>query len=50
LSVIDSRSSEFFVRFDQSRFESAPEVLFARAPTSAPGNYSLHWAVAAAQR
>lgn len=29
----------------QPRLESSPEVLFARAPTLAPGNYQLHWAV-----
>lgn len=27
------------------RLESAPEVLFAEAPTLPPGNYNLHWAV-----
>ena len=27
------------------RLESAPEVLFARAPTLVPGDYHLHWAV-----
>ena len=27
------------------RLESAPDVLFARAPTLAPGSYTLHWAV-----
>lgn len=27
------------------RLESAPEVLFAAAPTLPPGDYSLHWAV-----
>jgi methionine-rich copper-binding protein CopC len=27
------------------RLESSPEVLFARAPTLAPGAYKLHWAV-----
>jgi hypothetical protein len=27
------------------RLESAPEVLFARAPTLPPGSYLLHWAV-----
>lgn len=27
------------------RLESAPEVLFARAPTLTPGTYKLHWAV-----
>ncbi|WP_296324289.1 copper resistance protein CopC [Reyranella sp.] len=27
------------------RLESAPEVLFAAAPTLPPGNYMLHWAV-----
>jgi len=29
----------------QPRLESAPEVLFARAPTLPAGNYTLHWAV-----
>jgi methionine-rich copper-binding protein CopC len=29
----------------QPRLDSAPEVLFARAPTLRPGKYSLHWAV-----
>jgi methionine-rich copper-binding protein CopC len=29
----------------QPRLESAPEVLFARAPTLPPGKYVLHWAV-----
>lgn len=27
------------------RLESAPEVLFARAPTLQPGSYKLHWLV-----
>src|SRR5215475_1089242 len=27
------------------RLESAPEVLFARVPTLAAGDYKLHWAV-----
>ncbi len=27
------------------RLESAPDVLFARAPTLQPGRYSLHWLV-----
>jgi methionine-rich copper-binding protein CopC len=27
------------------RLESAPEVLFARAPTLPPGDYKLHWSV-----
>jgi methionine-rich copper-binding protein CopC len=27
------------------RLESAPEVLFARAPTLPAGDYTLHWAV-----
>ena len=27
------------------RLESAPEVLFARAPTLPAGDYKLHWAV-----
>lgn len=29
----------------QPRLESAPEVLFAAAPTLPPGSYMLHWAV-----
>lgn len=29
----------------QPRLESAPEVLFAAAPTLPPGDYKLHWAV-----
>lgn len=29
----------------QPRLESAPEVLFARAPTLPPGSYFLRWAV-----
>ena len=27
------------------RLESTPDVLFARAPTLAPGSYKLHWLV-----
>lgn len=34
-------SSRFFILAS----ESAPEVLFARAPTLQPGRYSLHWLV-----
>ena len=66
-AVIQGRSSEFFVRFDQPvdhvrstlsithdgklverlqpRLDSAPEVLFARAPTLPAGDYKLHWEV-----
>ena len=29
----------------QPRLESAPEVLFARAPTLPAGDYKLHWTV-----
>ena len=29
----------------QPRLESAPEMLFAEAPTLPPGDYTLHWAV-----
>lgn len=29
----------------QPRLESSPDVLFARAPTLPPGEYTLHWAV-----
>lgn len=31
------------------RLESAPEVLFAAAPTLPPGDYKLHWAVITVQ-
>jgi methionine-rich copper-binding protein CopC len=31
------------------RLESAPDVLFAAAPTLPPGNYMLHWAVITVQ-
>lgn len=31
------------------RLESAPEVLFAAAPTLPPGSYMLHWAVITVQ-
>jgi methionine-rich copper-binding protein CopC len=31
------------------RLESAPEVLFASAPTLPPGDYKLHWAVITVQ-
>jgi methionine-rich copper-binding protein CopC len=66
-AVISSRTSAFYVRFDQPvdhvrstltivrdgklverlepRLDSAPEVLFARAPTLPEGDYSLHWEV-----
>ena len=29
----------------RAREDSAPTVLFARAPTLTPGNYTLHWSV-----
>ena len=29
----------------QPSLDSAPEVLFARAPTLSPGKYTLHWRV-----
>jgi methionine-rich copper-binding protein CopC len=29
----------------QPRLDSAPEILFARAPTLPPGKYTLHWRV-----
>lgn len=66
-TVIEGRSSEFFVRFDRPvdhihsqlaitrngqlveklvpRLESAPEVLYARAPTLPAGDYDLNWRV-----
>jgi methionine-rich copper-binding protein CopC len=38
------RGDELIERL-QPRLESAPEVLFARAPTLPPGSYILRWAV-----
>lgn len=38
------RGGELIERL-QPRLESAPEVLFARAPTLPPGSYTLRWAV-----
>ncbi len=32
-----------------ARLDSAPEVLFARAPTLPPGSYTLHWVVKTVQ-
>jgi methionine-rich copper-binding protein CopC len=33
------------VEYLQPRLQSAPDVLFARAPTLAPGQYMLRWTV-----
>ena len=38
------RGGKLVERF-QPRLESAPEVLFARAPTLPAGDYKLHWSV-----
>lgn len=49
---VDHLRSVLFIKRDGAvveklapRFKTAPEVLFARAPTLAPGNYTLHWQV-----
>ena len=39
-----TRDGELVERL-QPRLESAPEVLFARAPTMPAGDYKLHWSV-----
>jgi methionine-rich copper-binding protein CopC len=52
---VDHEDSRLSIRQDgkviedlHPRLESAPEVLFARAPTLPPGRYSLHWIVGGA--
>jgi len=32
------------------RLESAPDVLFSRAPTLQPGSYTLHWVIGGEKR
>jgi methionine-rich copper-binding protein CopC len=50
--LVDHEDSRLAVMHDgkvvevlHPRLESAPNVLFARAPTLQPGNYTLHWRV-----
>src|SRR5262249_14347723 len=49
---VDHAHSVIFIKRDgktvetlHPRLQSAPEVLFARAPTLPPGAYTLHWQV-----
>jgi methionine-rich copper-binding protein CopC len=44
-STLDVTQNGKVVEHLTPRLDSAPEVLFARAPTLSPGNYVLHWAV-----
>lgn len=44
-STLDITRGGKLVERLQPRLESAPEVLFARAPTLPEGDYTLHWAV-----
>jgi len=44
-STLDIMSDGKLVERLKPRLESAPAVLFARAPTLPPGNYKLHWSV-----
>ena len=44
-STLDIMRDGKLVERLQPRLESAPEVLFARAPTLAAGDYKLHWSV-----
>jgi len=46
-STLDIMSDGKLVERLKPRLESAPAVLFARAPTLPPGNYKLHWSVRA---
>jgi methionine-rich copper-binding protein CopC len=47
-SVIDIKQNGKTVRTLRPRFKTEPNVLFARAPTLAPGKYVMHWSVPAA--
>ena len=49
---VDHRTSTMVIKQNgavveqlEPRLESAPDVLFARAPTLPPGDYMLHWSV-----
>jgi methionine-rich copper-binding protein CopC len=44
-STLDIISDGKLVERLKPRLESAPTVLFARAPTLPAGNYKLHWSV-----
>jgi methionine-rich copper-binding protein CopC len=44
-STLDIMSDGKLVERLKPRLQSAPAVLFARAPTLPPGNYKLHWSV-----
>ena len=44
-STLDITSEGKLVERLKPRLESAPAVLFARAPTLPAGNYKLHWSV-----
>jgi methionine-rich copper-binding protein CopC len=44
-STLDIMSDGKLVERLKPRLESAPTVLFARAPTLPAGNYKLHWSV-----
>jgi len=52
---VDHLHSEITIRRDgkvvetlHPRFKTEPNVLFARAPNLAPGRYTMHWSVPAA--
>lgn len=48
-STLVIRQGDKVVERLHPRLESAPEVLFAAAPTLSPGSYMLHWAVITVQ-
>jgi hypothetical protein len=47
-STIDIKQNGRTVHMLRPRLNSEPSVLFARAPTLAPGKYVMHWSVPAA--
>jgi methionine-rich copper-binding protein CopC len=47
-STIDITQNGKVVQTLHPRFKTEPNVLFARAPTLAPGKYAMHWSVPAA--
>ncbi|MGE5149249.1 MAG: copper resistance protein CopC [Rhodospirillaceae bacterium] len=44
-STIDITQNGKLVETLHPRFKTEPNVLFARAPSLAPGNYAMHWSV-----
>jgi methionine-rich copper-binding protein CopC len=47
-STLDIKQNGRTVQVLHPRFKTEPNVLFARAPTLAPGKYVMHWSVPSA--